>query len=94
MYKEANEKIIEGVKAFKEVGKKDFGIEKVIIFGSAARKEMNENSDIDLIVVSKKFSGKSFVKRPVGLRRIWTLHYPVDFLCYTPGEFRKERRSP
>ncbi len=93
MVKGKNEKLIEAVKAFKEAGKKDFGLEKVIIFGSAARKKMSRNSDIDLILVSKKFSRKSFVERPVGLRRIWHLRYPVDFLCYTPREFETERKK-
>lgn len=93
MVKNETEKIIEGVKIFKKDGKKDFGLERVIIFGSAARKKINENSDIDLILVSRKFSGTSFVKRPLGLRRIWRLRYPVDFLCYTPREFEIERKK-
>jgi len=53
---------------------------------------MKEDSDIDLILVSRNFAGKSFFDRPIGLRKFWTLHYPVDFLCYSPEEFKKEKR--
>lgn len=62
-------------------------IEKAILFGSFARGEAREDSDIDLILVSKEFEGKSALKRPVRFYIDWNLGYPVDFLCYTPKEF-------
>ena len=85
-------KIVEGVKQFKEKSKKEFGVDKIIMFGSAASGKMNRHSDIDLIIVSKKFSKKSFFKRPLGLRKFWSLDYPVDFLCYSPEEFEREKK--
>ncbi|MBI2971945.1 MAG: nucleotidyltransferase domain-containing protein [Candidatus Aenigmarchaeota archaeon] len=90
---EENKKIIEGVRDFKQVSKKNIGIEKIIIFGSAARGDMSEHSDVDLILVSKKFSQKSFLKRSLGLRKYWKLGYPADFICYTPEEFEREKKK-
>ncbi len=85
-------KIIKQLKEFKKSSKAKFYIDKIILFGSAARGEMNEHSDIDLLLVSKKFRDKSFFDRPIGLRKFWTLDYPVDFLCYTPEEFEKLKK--
>ncbi len=84
-------KIIRGVKEFKEKSKKEFGIYKIIIFGSVARGKISEHGDIDLVLVSKKFSKKRFFDRSTGLRKFWRLDYPVDFLCYSPEEFEREK---
>lgn len=87
--KQQTKEIIRQLKVFKKKSKKAFGIDKIILFGSAARGKMNEHSDIDLVLVSKKFRGESFFDRPIGLRKFWNLDYPVDFLCYTPEEFER-----
>ena len=34
------------------------------------------------------------LKRPVNLYLEWDLDYPVDFICYTPEEFKKLSRRP
>ena len=46
-------------------------------------------SDVDLVVVSKKFRRKGIMDRASNLYIEWNLDYPVDFLCYTPEEFDK-----
>ena len=89
--KQQTQKIIQQLKEFKRNSKKTFGIDKIILFGSAAKGKMNEHSDIDLILVSEKFRGQSFFKRAIGLYDYWNLDYPVDFLCYTPEEFEKKK---
>lgn len=68
-------------------------IEKAILFGSFARGDARKDSDIDLILVSKEFEGKSALKRPVRFYIDWNLGYPVDFLCYTPKEFNYLRKQ-
>lgn len=40
-----------------------FPLEKVILFGSKTRNEQNENSDIDIAVVLKKYSKDRFTTR-------------------------------
>lgn len=68
-------------------------VEKAILFGSFARGEERRDSDIDLILVSREFEGKSALKRPVRFYMDWDLGYPVDFLCYTPNEFNSLRKQ-
>jgi predicted nucleotidyltransferase len=89
MGKEEIEKVIEGVKKFKKKIKAD----KIIIFGSFARGEFGEHSDIDLLLVSKRFGGKNFYERSKGLWLKWNLRLPVDFICYTPEEFEKLKKE-
>ncbi|MEK6887605.1 MAG: nucleotidyltransferase domain-containing protein [Candidatus Aenigmatarchaeota archaeon] len=84
-------RIIKGLKTFKEAIRKDYGVEKIVFFGSRATGTHNKHSDVDLILVSRKFKGKSLLKRPRGLHFYWTMKYPVDFICYTPEEFKKMR---
>ena len=83
------EKLLREIKKFKRMNK----IQKVILFGSYARGNFTKESDVDLILVDKKFSGKSVFERSNGLWIKWhvkqKLNYPVDFLCYTPEEFEK-----
>jgi hypothetical protein len=64
-------------------------IKRAIIFGSAIKGEFREDSDIDLIIVSDEFKGKSALKRPVQLYLEWDLDHPVDFICYTTDEFEE-----
>lgn len=49
-------------------------------------------SDIDLIIVSKKFQKERLLRRGLQLYDYWNLDYPVDFLCYTPEEFDKAKK--
>jgi uncharacterized protein len=87
------DKIDEGIRDFRKESSREFGIEEIVIFGSAVRGKMKRDSDIDLIIVSKKFRGKKFFKRGIGLHKYWKLDYPVDFLCYTPEEFKKNSKK-
>jgi len=50
-------KIIADVKYFIEQLKDDFQISAVYLFGSFARKSMEEDSDIDVAIVSDNFDG-------------------------------------
>lgn len=68
-----------------------FRFDKVILFGSAADGKMREDSDVDLVIVSKNFEGKKFHERPVELYLKWDLDVPVDFLCFTPKEFNEKK---
>jgi len=71
-----------------------YAIERMILFGSHARGEARRDSDVDLIVVSPRFRGKNAIDRAASLRLEWDLRRSVDFLCYTPEEFRELSRRP
>ena len=89
MGRRQNEKIIEKIKTFK----KRIGVEKIILFGSFARGKFNKHSDIDLLLISRKFRGKNIIQRSKGLWLKWNVDLPVDFICYTPEEFEKLKKE-
>jgi HEPN domain-containing protein/predicted nucleotidyltransferase len=60
--------------------------EKIILFGSAARGDTDEYSDLDLIVI--KQSNKRFVERLVEVTAYLPRDTAVDVLVYTPQEFQ------
>ena len=71
-----------------------FGIEKMILFGSRASGRARPDSDVDLIVVGRRFRRKNAIDRAAPLHLAWDLRLPVDFLCYTPEEFEKLSKRP
>lgn len=81
--------VINIIREFVKAVSKDIKIEKVILFGSHARGDAGENSDIDLIIVSDDFEGIKSIKRAAKMYSYWNSLAPVDFLCYTKSEFNK-----
>jgi predicted nucleotidyltransferase len=61
--------------------------DKFILFGSRITGNAREESDIDAIVVSGKFSSIPFVNRSGLMLRLIRFPKHVDYLCYSPGEF-------
>ena len=59
-------------------------IEKVIVFGSHARQEADEYSDLDLIII--KNTSQGFVERLVSVPQL-PIH--ADIFVYTPEEFQR-----
>lgn len=80
---------IEYLKEFRKNANNEIPIERMILFGSRATSRAHKQSDFDLIIVSKSFKDQKFRYRALGLRKYWSLDYPVDFLCYSPEEFKK-----
>jgi len=69
-----------------------YEIRRMILFGSRARGRARRDSDVDLLLVSPKFRRKNAIDRASSLYMEWDLPYAVDFLCYTPEEFRELSR--
>jgi predicted nucleotidyltransferase len=65
--------------------------EQVILFGSYARNESDDISDIDLVII--KETDEDFFSRIRSVLRILDMKTSVDVLVYTPDEFQamKER---
>jgi len=80
--------LLKDLRRFRKKLQKRYAIERMILFGSNARGEARRSSDVDLIVVSEKFHRKGIMERAGPLYLEWNLGLPVDFLCYTPEEFR------
>lgn len=69
--------------------------ERAILFGSAARGDADEFSDIDLVLIKK--TKQSFLDRLVEFSRSLPPELTrVDVFIYTPGEFSdmRERGNP
>ncbi len=63
---------------------------KIIIFGSYARGEATEFSDLDLLIV--KDTTESFYKRPALIRSLFDKQPgPMDILVFTPDEFDEQK---
>lgn len=67
--------------------------ELVLAFGSRVRGEGLAESDLDLLVVSERFRGVSFLERASMLLAELDLPFAADLLCYTPEEFARKRRE-
>ena len=82
-------RLVQQLREFKQRNK----ISKLYLFGSAASGKTRTSSDVDLLVVAKRFRGKGLLERAPSLYMDWDLEYPVDFLCYAPEEFNKLRKQ-
>ena len=69
-------------------------IDKIILFGSAATGKSTKESDIDLMLVSNDFNGKTYterIKKLLGLNRklIKLTNKPIDILYYSSKEWNE-----
>jgi len=66
--------------------------DKIILFGSCATDNYNEDSDLDLIIIKNSDLPKH--KRGLEIRRLfYGLLIPMDFKIYTPQEFNHELQN-
>ena len=74
--------------------REEWRAQQVILFGSRARGDGHEWSDVDVVVVSPLFRGQRFIDR--GPAVLTALGCPafVEPLCYTPEEFERQRNEP
>jgi len=68
--------------------------EHVILYGSRARGEPDQWSDLDVVVVSPRFQSIRFIDRWPQLFRALGSPVELEPLCYTPEEFERACREP
>ena len=70
-----------------ELRKNGFPVQKVLLFGSWAKGTAGDESDIDVALISKSFSGDRFEDRRkiVPLRRI--INNNIEPIPFTPHDF-------
>ncbi|MBI4144180.1 nucleotidyltransferase domain-containing protein [Candidatus Woesearchaeota archaeon] len=92
MVKTTNE-LTKKLNQFKKSIINKYTVKRIILFGSRATGTAKKHSDVDLIIVSKKFKGREGLKAASSLYEDWHLRQkiglPVDFLCYSPDEFKR-----
>ena len=79
------------LKNFKNKIDKKINIQMFILFGSRARGDEIDNSDIDILIVSNSFDGIKYHKRSPQFYLMWDLPYDIDILCLTPKEFNLKK---
>lgn len=67
-------------------------IEQTILFGSCARDEAGEESDVDIAIISNDFQEKNFFERgeltiDARIQAIQQFDVPIDVLKFTPDEY-------
>ncbi len=67
--------------------------ERVILFGSHARGEADEDSDVDLLIIAESDLPR-FKRSPPLYRLLRPYPFPMDLIVYTPQEVEAATRSP
>lgn len=65
-----------------------YGPQKIILFGSAAKKKLNKDSDLDFFIVKEDVPNLGR-ERARQLRRLIQKNIAADFIIYKPMEFDK-----
>ena len=64
-------------------------VEQLILFGSHAVGTAREDSDIDLVVISSNFSGKTYWERiDILTEAIYKVFAPIEASAFTPDEWQ------
>ena len=85
--------IKKAIKAYLKKINKKFKLERSILFGSRARGDYINTSDVDMIIVSKDFSKLTFRERMVEAISYWDGNVDLEVICYTPEEFEKKKKQ-
>ena len=67
--------------------------DQVIIFGSRVTGKAHEDSDVDVIIVSKMFEQIPFIRRMAFMLKKVRFEKHIDFLCYAPKEFGRVQHT-
>lgn len=72
-----------------------YEVTELIIYGSRARGNHDNESDVDIIIVSPDFRGKEYYSRATDFHFSWdTGRFPIpDLICLNPEEFKQRRES-
>lgn len=70
--------------------KRKYNAEKLILFGSHARGDFNESSDLDIVLI--KNTNKRFIDRIGDILKIYKGDIPLEPFVYTPEEFKKMKK--
>jgi predicted nucleotidyltransferase len=88
-----NEEILSRIKKIAERLKKEYGAERVILFGSYAKGEATEHSDIDLLIVAQT-KERFYQRMATVLSLLRDLYHglPISPIVLRPEEVEERRR--
>ncbi|HID05131.1 MAG TPA: nucleotidyltransferase domain-containing protein [Aigarchaeota archaeon] len=96
MSRKAPERAVEAAEQLLKELSKRFRIEKAYLFGSYARGNWLNTSDVDLIIVSPDFRGMRFMDRLEEIYRVaWRLRISpaVEAIPLTPEELKERKET-
>lgn len=79
--------IFERIERYKEIVVRKLRPEKIILFGSLARGDFNEGSDVDILVIADW--KEDFLDRIGVLLKLNTVHLPLEPVGYTREELER-----
>ena len=62
---------------------------EIYLAGSYAKGDWLEDSDIDLIIISKIFQGKDIGKRYSTIKKLASSGFSLEVLAYSPSDFKR-----
>ncbi len=82
--------VLEIISAFrKALESRGIRAEKLILFGSYATGQYREDSDIDVVVISRDFKNKSYWERiDILSGAIYDIFEPIEATAFTPEEWK------
>ena len=90
LWRELLEKVREWAKELSmELQRLGIRVDEVILFGSYARGDFAEGSDLDLIIVSRDWGTMELTQRLSILYRLWDKNIDANFIPLTPEELRE-----
>lgn len=88
---ERSEEVFEKIKAYVNVVVSRLNPQLVILFGSFATGDINEGSDVDILVVAD--FKEDFLERMGTLMKLNTFGIPIEPLGYTSEEFEENEKT-
>ena len=84
--------VLEIISAFrKAIESEGIKTDKLILFGSYATGEYREDSDIDIVVISRDFVNKDYWERiDILSNAIYRIFEPIEATAFTPEEWQRQ----
>ena len=70
---------------------KDYAVSEIGLFGSYSDNTFTENSDIDLLLISKNIQNRFDLMRSIR-RKLHSIPFDFDILTITPEEYDRDRQ--
>lgn len=87
-----SEEIFEKIESYKDLVVKELRPEAVVLFGSFAKGDINEGSDVDIMVIAD-FKGRFLDRVKLLLDLNDEIRLPLEAVGYTSEEFRRMREK-
>ena len=86
--------MISGIREWVKQATSKLEANSIVIFGSTARREALPYSDVDILIISKKFKKMKTEDRIRLILETWNINKPVHPICLTPEEAEKMTNKP